>query len=196
MSLRRLFEYLTPYATTATSPASHQTTFEKYELAYQYMRFWRTFLYQHVCRCTHNVEHDSDIFYDVSVCYRQWYWRCGAFYGFLIARPAQRNESIHYVPQDRSKTARKKERACGRFRTSEPPANPHYSNKKATSFSADGFGPSGESRTHGLLNPMQIGKTSKNLGVSRLLAFFFLPIVAVFAAVFETALSSQIAFLS
>ena len=26
--------------------------------------------------------------------------------------------------------------------------------KKATSFSADGFGPSGESRTHGLLNPM------------------------------------------
>ena len=64
MSLRRLFEYLTPYATTATSPASHQTTFEKYELAYQYMRFWRTFLYQHVCRCTHNVEHDSDIFYD------------------------------------------------------------------------------------------------------------------------------------
>ena len=103
------------------------------------MRFWRTFLYQHVCRCTHNVEHDSDIFYDVSVCYRQWYWRCGAFYGFLIARPAQRNESIHYVPQDRSKTARKKERACGRFRTSEPPANPHYSNKKATSLSADGF---------------------------------------------------------
>ena len=101
LSLRRLFEYLTPYATTATSPASHQTTFEKYELAYQYMRFWRTFLYQHVCRCTHNVEHDSDIFYDVSVCYRQWYWRCGAFYGFLIARPAQRNESIHYVPQDK-----------------------------------------------------------------------------------------------
>ena len=139
MSLRRLFEYLTPYATTATSPASHQTTFEKYELAYQYMRFWRTFLYQHVCRCTHNVEHDSDIFYDVSVCYRQWYWRCGAFYGFLITRPAQRNESIHYVPQDRSKTARKKERACGRFRSSEPPANPCYSNKKATSFSADGF---------------------------------------------------------
>ena len=33
-------------------------------------------------------------------------------------------------------------------------ANPHY-NKKATSFSADGFGPSGESRTHGLLNPIQ-----------------------------------------
>ena len=26
--------------------------------------------------------------------------------------------------------------------------------KKAISFSADGFGPSGESRTHGLLNPM------------------------------------------
>ena len=139
LSLRRLFEYLTPYSTTATSPASHQTTFEKYELAYQNMRFWRTFLYQHVCRCTHNVEHDSDIFYDVSVCYRQWYWRCGAFYGFLITRPAQRNESIHYVPQDRSKTARKKERACGRFRSSEPPANPRYSNKKATSFSADGF---------------------------------------------------------
>ena len=155
LSLRRLFEYLTPYATTATSPASHQTTFEKYELAYQYMRFWRTFLYQHVCRCTHNVEHDSDIFYDVSVCYRQWYWRCGAFYGFLITRPAQRNESIHYVPQDRSKTARKKERACGRFRSSEPPTSPCYSNKKATSFSADGFGPSGESRTHGLLNPIQ-----------------------------------------
>ena len=139
LSLRRLFEYLTPYATTATSPASHQTTFEKYELAYQYMRFWRTFLYQHVCRCTHNVEHDSDIFYDVSVCYRQWYWRCGAFYGFLITRPAQRNESIHYVPQDRSKTARKKERACGRFRSSEPPTNPRYSNKKATSLLADGF---------------------------------------------------------
>ena len=84
--------------------------------------------------------------------------RCGLFYGLLLIRPAQaaqRNESIHYVPQDRSKTARKKERACGRFRTSEPPANPHYSNKKATSFSADGFGPSGESRTHGLLNPIQ-----------------------------------------
>ena len=27
--------------------------------------------------------------------------------------------------------------------------------KKAISFSADGFGPSGESRTHGLLNPIQ-----------------------------------------
>ena len=99
-----------------------------------------------------------DIFFVVCLtygCYRQWYWRCGAFYGFLIARPAQRNESIHYVPQDRSKTARKKERVCGRFRGSEPPANPHYSNKKAISLSADGFGPSGESRTHGLLNPIQ-----------------------------------------
>ena len=37
----------------------------------------------------------------------------------------------------------------------EKAANPHYSNKKATSLSADGFGPSGESRTHGLLNPIQ-----------------------------------------
>ena len=33
--------------------------------------------------------------------------------------------------------------------------------KKAISFSADGFGPSGESRTHGLLNPMQISKPRK-----------------------------------
>ncbi len=30
-----------------------------------------------------------------------------------------------------------------------------YNNKKATSQKTDGFGPSGESRTHGLLNPIQ-----------------------------------------
>ena len=32
---------------------------------------------------------------------------------------------------------------------------PRYNNKKATSQKTDGFGPSGESRTHGLLNPIQ-----------------------------------------
>ena len=35
------------------------------------------------------------------------------------------------------------------------PEKPRYINKKATSRKTDGFGPSGESRTHGLLNPIQ-----------------------------------------
>ena len=35
------------------------------------------------------------------------------------------------------------------------PEKPRYNNKKATSRKTDGFGPSGESRTHGLLNPIQ-----------------------------------------
>ena len=35
------------------------------------------------------------------------------------------------------------------------PQKPRYNNKKATSRKTDGFGPSGESRTHGLLNPIQ-----------------------------------------
>ena len=35
------------------------------------------------------------------------------------------------------------------------PQNRITATKKATSLSADGFGPSGESRTHGLLNPIQ-----------------------------------------
>ena len=155
MSLRRLFEYLTPYATTATSPASHQTTFEKYELAYQCMRFWRTFLYQHVCRCTHNVEHDSDIFYDVSVCYRQWYWRCGAFYGILITRPAQRNESIHYVPRTGAKRPGKKKGLVGGSEVRNRPQTRVTATKKPPAFQLMAFGPSGESRTHGLLNPIQ-----------------------------------------
>ena len=35
------------------------------------------------------------------------------------------------------------------------PEKTRYNNKKATSQKTDGFGPSGESRTHGLLNPIQ-----------------------------------------
>ena len=38
---------------------------------------------------------------------------------------------------------------------SKLPRKHRYNNKKAISQTTDGFGPSGESRTHGLLNPIQ-----------------------------------------
>ena len=59
-----------------------------------------------------------------------------------------------------------------------------YNNKKAISQKTDGFGPSGESRTHGLLNPMEIGKPVENHGISRISGPFKLQFVAVFVAVF------------
>ena len=59
------------------------------------------------------------------------------------------------------------------------PQNRITATKKATSLSADGFGPSGESRTHGLLNPIQARYQTAlhpvETGLSRFSLFIIFP---------------------